>query len=82
MSGATGLRCARVLSLSLIFCAAVMYLTRVDGEQVRRASERLLDEARRHGVEVHGEPAFAGYDAPFTLPVLRRNEVWVEVVES
>jgi hypothetical protein len=28
---------------------------------------------------VAGEPFFLGYDAPWTLPVLRRNEVAVEV---
>jgi hypothetical protein len=48
---------------------------------VRQATKQLLDSARDHEIEVRGEPAFAGYDAPSTLPILRRNEVWVEVVE-
>ncbi len=61
--------------------AALKFSGRYDGERVRRASERLMDEARNHGVEVVGEAAFAGYDAPSTLPLLRRNEVWVQVVD-
>lgn len=61
--------------------AALSFRGRYDGEHVKRASARLMIEARNHGLEVHGEPAFAGYDAPSTLPLLRRNEVWVEVAE-
>ena len=26
-----------------------------------------------------GRPAFAAYDAPMTLPALRRNELWATV---
>jgi effector-binding domain-containing protein len=62
--------------------AALTFRGRYDGERVRKASMRLLDEAREHGLEVQGEPAFAGYDAPSTLPLWRRNEVWVEVNEQ
>lgn len=54
---------------------------RHDSERVREATKRLLEKAGEHEIEVHGEPAFAGYDAPFTLPILRRSEVWVEVTE-
>ncbi len=61
--------------------AALTFSGRSDGEHVRRASARLMDEARSHGIEVLGEPAFAGYDSPSTLPLLRRNEVWVQVAE-
>lgn len=62
--------------------ATLRFRGRSDGEQVKRAAKRLLDEAHEHGVEVRGEPAFAGYDSPATLPLLRRNEVWVEVAEE
>ncbi len=61
--------------------AALKFSGRIDGERVRRASERLRNEARSHGIEVLGEPAFAGYDSPSTLPLLRRNEVWVQVAD-
>lgn len=61
--------------------AALRFSGRSGSERVRRASERLMDQARSHGIEVLGEPAFAGYDAPSTLPLLRRNEVWVQVAD-
>jgi len=32
------------------------------------------------GMSTRGSVAFAGYDSPTTLPILRRNEVWIEVV--
>ena len=60
---------------------ALKFRGRYDAERVRQATKQLLDSAREHEIEVRGEPAFAGYDAPSTLPLLRHNEVWVEVAE-
>ncbi|MEO8700371.1 MAG: heme-binding protein [Kofleriaceae bacterium] len=37
---------------------------------------RLVQEA---GLAAKGEPMFAGFDPPWTLPLIRRNEVWVEL---
>ncbi|MCU4741105.1 heme-binding protein [Halobacteria archaeon AArc-m2/3/4] len=48
-------------------------------DRVARESERLLEALERAAVPVGGEPFFLGYDAPWTLPFLRRNEVAVEV---
>ena len=31
------------------------------------------------GVATQGEPVLARYDAPFTPPFMRRNEIWLEV---
>ncbi|WP_276254749.1 SOUL family heme-binding protein [Halomontanus rarus] len=47
--------------------------------RVARESERLLETLERAAVPVGREPFFLGYDAPWTLPFLRRNEVAVEV---
>ncbi|WP_178915141.1 heme-binding protein [Natronomonas gomsonensis] len=50
---------------------------RIDSE-----TEALLDKLEAANVPLAGEPFFMGYDAPWTLPFLRRNEVAVEVESS
>lgn len=47
----------------------------------RFARERtaLLESLERADVDITAEPFFLGYDAPGTIPFLRRNEVAVEV---
>lgn len=47
--------------------------------RVTRETEHLLTTLDAAGVAVAGRPFFMGYDAPWTLPFLRRNEVAVEV---
>lgn len=47
--------------------------------RVTRQTEELLATLERAKIGVAGEPFFLGYDAPWTLPALRRNEVAVEV---
>ncbi len=43
--------------------------------------ELLMDGLHEAGYEAIGEPIFARYNSPFTIPMLRRNEVLVEVAE-
>lgn len=50
------------------------------GELPARKRAELLDRVRRADLTPVGEVLFAGYDAPSTLPLLRRNEVLVEVL--
>jgi len=47
--------------------------------RIARETERLRETLETAGVPLTGEPFFMGYDAPWTLPFLRRNEVAVEV---
>lgn len=50
-----------------------------DPELVANKEAELVLRAREAGLEIVGEPTFAGYDAPSTLPFLRRVEVWVPI---
>ena len=46
---------------------------------VRAKIGQLMGRLERAALRPHGEPSFAGYDPPTTLPFLRRNEVWMEI---
>ena len=47
--------------------------------RVARETDRLLERLETAGVPLAGDPFFMGYDAPWAVPFLRRNEVAVEV---
>jgi hypothetical protein len=51
-------------------------------EPVRAKMRELLRHVERVGWETEGDVHFGGYDPPWTLPVLRRNEVWVELASN
>ena len=40
----------------------------------------LLTQLVDAGLSARGSVAFACYDSPTTLPFLRRNELWIEIV--
>jgi SOUL heme-binding protein len=53
-----------------------------------RQREKLIEEKElelkqlvaKAGLSAKGEPVYAGFDPPWTLPLIRRNEVWIEVI--
>lgn len=47
--------------------------------RVDHRMDALLEALEETGEEVAGEPFFMGYDAPWSLPFVRRNEVAVEL---
>lgn len=59
--------------------AVVRFSGRPTDDRVARERVRLLDTLADAGIETDGTPFFMGYDAPWTLPPLRRNEVAVPV---
>jgi len=52
---------------------------RAKDEKVSREGEQLIEALHTAGVPIVGTPFYMGYDAPWTVPLLRRNEVAVEV---
>ena len=57
--------------------AVYTFSGRATAGQKASASERLLETLARNDVLVAGEPFYLGYDAPYSFPPLRRNEMAV-----
>ena len=49
------------------------------GDLAHAMQAELMARVKQEGLSTRGAPLFAGYDAPSTLPVLRRVEAWVEL---
>ncbi len=49
------------------------------GERVAAKKKYLLELLQKENIKVLGEPIFAGYNGPGTMPFLMRNEILVEV---
>jgi hypothetical protein len=49
------------------------------GDRIEAQARRLRELVAEAGLPAKGEPLFAGYDPPMTLPALRRVEVWLEL---
>jgi SOUL heme-binding protein len=50
-----------------------------DDESIEGKKRELTARVAQRGFVPRGEPTFAGYDPPTTIPWLRRNEVWLEI---
>ena len=60
--------------------AVLRFHGRYTRENVGRHQLLLLQAVIEAGLAARGSVGFAAYDAPATLPFLRRNEVWIEIV--
>ena len=59
--------------------AALRYSGTFGADKTSAMVARLIEQIHEYGLDGKGEPIFAGYDRPTTLPVLRRNEAWIEL---
>ena len=59
--------------------ATVRFSGFLSRENVARQTEKLERWIEEEGLTPLDEPIAAGYDPPYTLPNLRRNEIWVRV---
>ncbi len=62
--------------------AALRYRGTFNGQDAEQMQLRLLANLKAQGLKPAHEIGFAGYDAPWTLPFLRRNEAWVELAQE
>ncbi len=61
--------------------AVLRFRGRYKGDVVRAQARRLANLARTAGLVGSNEPTLAGFDPPWTLPWLRRMEMWLELAE-
>jgi SOUL heme-binding protein len=59
--------------------AVLQFRGRHDSASIEAKKRALIASAEEAGYLPRGEPSFAEYDPPSTLPALRRNEVWLEI---
>lgn len=59
--------------------AVLRFNGRHDAQTIETHKRDLAHALAINGLHPRGEATFAGYDPPTTLPVLRRNELWVEI---
>lgn len=62
--------------------AALRFRGRYTTANIREHGLKLEALVRKAGLAVRGEPSFAGYDPPTTLPFLRRAEMWVAIDDA
>jgi hypothetical protein len=43
--------------------------------------QNLKAYAKKKGCKIEGDPIFAFYNPPWTLPILRRNEIWLKLTK-
>jgi hypothetical protein len=60
--------------------AVVRFRGRFTRDNVAAHERVLLRNVVDAGLATRGSVVFAAYDSPLTLPILRRNEVWIETV--
>ncbi len=62
--------------------AVLRYRGRHTDNRVAQKFSELIATLRSAGLQCRGMPQFAAYDPPSTLPLFRRNEVWVELAPA
>jgi SOUL heme-binding protein len=59
--------------------AVIRYSGSWEEQTMRQKSKELIEWIRANGLERLSTPRSAGYDPPWTLPFLRRNEIMIDV---
>jgi hypothetical protein len=70
----------RLLEVPARRIAVLPYRGRYNEEAVEERERELLKLVADAGLSAKGRPVFAGFDPPTTLPLVRRNEIWIEII--
>lgn len=60
--------------------AALRFHGRSTRDNIAKHERRLLQQLVDNGLSARGSVTFAAFDSPLTVPFLRRNELWIEIV--
>ena len=52
---------------------------RLVADALREGTRALREAMQRDGLVAVGAPQWARYNSPFSLPFMRRNEIWIEI---
>ncbi|MBD1864967.1 heme-binding protein [Trichocoleus desertorum] len=58
---------------------AIRFSGNAGDNQLQEQEAKLRDFLIQQGIEAQGTATYAFYDSPFTLPMLKRNEVMIEI---
>jgi hypothetical protein len=53
----------------------------INQDHIAQKTTELLKNTKMEKIKTKGKPFFMAYDAPWTIPFLRRNEVAIEVAD-
>jgi len=59
--------------------AVLCFVGRRSGALIEKKTDQLRRLVAAASLETKGDAGYAGFDPPWTLPFLRRNEVWIEL---
>ena len=68
-----------IVKVSGYKAAALRYSGSLKEEKISTKIDKLLAAVESKGLQPVGEPFSAGYDPPWTLPFLKRNEVLIKI---
>jgi len=51
-------------------------------DNVVRHEKKLLQHIKENQIQITSSPKYAFYNPPWTLPMMRRNEVMIEIVDK
>ena len=72
----------KVLSIKGGYYAAIVYSGRASDNNYIKHKDILEDRLKKDKISIISKPIRATYDSPFTLPMLRRNEVMFKIKKN
>ena len=72
----------KVLNIKGGYYATIVYSGRASDSNYVKHRDILEDQLKKHKISIISKPIRATYNSPFTLPILRRNEVMFKIKKN